>query len=47
MNPETVDPELLENLELLLQLDVLEQEDDWDAIESMDLYTANEDSNES
>ncbi len=31
-----VDPEMLKNLELLINMDVLENEEDWDSIENLD-----------
>jgi len=33
---ETEDPEMLKNLELLLAMDLLEAEDNWDEIETAD-----------
>lgn len=35
-NRESIDPEMLKNLELLINLDVLESEDDWNEIEKLD-----------
>ena len=35
-NLEEVDPEMLENLDILINMDVLEKESDWQNIEEMD-----------
>ena len=31
-----VDPEMIKNLDLLMNMDVVERESDWDSIENMD-----------
>ncbi len=33
---DSVDPEMLKNLDLLMNMDVVENESDWDSIENLD-----------
>ena len=35
-NPEEIDPEMLKKLDMLLEMDVLESEEDWETIEEID-----------
>lgn len=41
-----VDPEMLENLEMLLDMDVVESHEDWDAIGEQDSDDENEDASD-